>query len=57
VDQPWWIPLSSIILFNKWCDEAARMLLNSYRQSGHVQKSGLDDIQGTLTETEQKLCS
>lgn len=53
------VALSRIILFNKRRGgEAARMLVSSYHQTGHVhKKSGLDDIHETLTKTEQQLCS
>jgi len=49
--------LTSIILFNKRrSGEASKMLLESY-QHAPLSKSGLDDIQTTLTDMEQQLCS
>lgn len=49
--------LTSIILFNKRrSGEASKMLLESY-QRAPLTKSGLDDIQTTLTDMEQQLCS
>ena len=52
------VTLSRMILFNKRRGgEASRMLIASYRDSGCTTKSGLDDIQGTLSQTEQQICS
>jgi len=50
--------LSRIILFNKRRGgETGRMLISSYQQCGLTPQSGLNDIEKTLSSTEQKLCS
>ena len=52
------VTLSKIILFNKRRGgETARMLISSYQQCGLTPPSGMNDIEKTLSSTEQKLCS
>ena len=52
------VTLSRIILFNKRRGgETGRMLISSYQQCGLTPQSGLNDIEKTLSNTEQKLCS
>jgi hypothetical protein len=52
------VTLSRIILFNKRRGgEASRMLVSSYQKYTADSTSGADDIQQTLTATEQRLCA